>query len=84
MHLTNLSSGLPKSGEVPRAFCKYAKVSPLSSAADESVRAPSEAWCIFQGASPCRVRANHPPISSVAPMAEPKFFLETYEGEQNG
>jgi len=34
------------------------------------VRAPSEAWCVLQGASPCRVRFNQPPVSSVAPVAE--------------
>ncbi len=28
------------------------------------VRAPSEAWRILQGASPCRVRINHPPVLS--------------------
>jgi hypothetical protein len=39
------------------------------------VRAPSKAWCVLQGASPCRVRANHPPVSSVAPTAEPKLFI---------
>ena len=27
----------------------------------------------MQGASPCRVRANHPPVSSVAPTAEPEL-----------
>jgi len=27
------------------------------------VRAPSEAWCILQGGSPCRERANHLPVS---------------------
>jgi hypothetical protein len=36
---------------------------------------PSEAWCILQGASPCRVRANHPPVSSVAPTAEPRLLI---------
>ena len=35
-----------------------------------NVSAPSEAWCTLQGASPCRVRANPPPVSSVAPAAE--------------
>ncbi|MBN1364839.1 MAG: hypothetical protein JW976_08545, partial [Syntrophaceae bacterium] len=28
--------------------------------------APSAAWCIFQGESPCRVRLSQPPVSSVA------------------
>ncbi len=35
-----------------------------------NVRAPSKAWRILQGASPCRVRFNQPPVSSVAPVAE--------------
>ena len=30
------------------------------------VSAPSEAWCILQGESPCRARVSHPPVSSVA------------------
>jgi len=34
------------------------------------VSAPSEAWCIWRGASPRRVRVSHPPVSSVAPVAE--------------
>jgi len=34
------------------------------------VSAPSEAWCILRGASPRRVRVSHPPVSSVAPVAE--------------
>jgi len=40
------------------------------------VSAPSAAWCILQGASPCRVRSNQPSVSSVAPVADP-------QGEQN-
>ena len=28
----------------------------------------------MQGASPCRERVNHPPVLSVAPTAEPKFY----------
>lgn len=35
-----------------------------------AVSTPSEAWCILQGVSPCRVRVSHPPVSSVAPVAE--------------
>ena len=35
-----------------------------------AVSAPSEVWCILQGVSPCRVRVSHPPVSSVAPVAE--------------
>ena len=34
------------------------------------VSVPSEAWCVLQGASPCRVRASHPPVASVASVAE--------------
>jgi hypothetical protein len=39
---------------------------PLSS----SVIAPREARRILQGESPCRVRASHPPVSSLASVAE--------------
>jgi len=35
-----------------------------------TVSAPSEAWRFLQGESPCWVRANHPPIPSVAMMKE--------------
>jgi len=34
------------------------------------VGAPSEAWCFLPGESPGRGRASHPPVSSVAPLAE--------------
>ncbi len=34
------------------------------------VIAPSEAWRILQGESPCRERVSHPPVSSLAPVAE--------------
>jgi len=34
------------------------------------VSAPSEAWRFLPGESPGRVRASHPPVSSVAPLAE--------------
>ena len=34
------------------------------------VSAPSEAWCILRGVSPRRVRGSHPPVSSVASVAE--------------
>ena len=51
------------------------------------VGAPSEAWCILRGAtrlsssksSPRRVRVSHPPVSSVASVAESR----TFRGEQN-
>ena len=39
------------------------------------VSAPGEAWCVLQGVSPCRVRASHPPVSSVASMAESDVFF---------
>ena len=35
-----------------------------------SVIAPRKAWRLLQGESPCRVRASHPPVSSLASMAE--------------
>jgi len=35
-----------------------------------NVSAPSEAWCTLQGESPCPVRFNQPPVSSVALEAE--------------
>ena len=41
--------------------------------------APSEAWCILQGASPCLVRSSHPPVSSVAPVAEQETVNKTGE-----
>jgi len=34
-----------------------------------SVLAPRKAWHLLQGESPCRVRASHPPVSSLASMA---------------
>ena len=43
-----------------------------------SVSVPSEAWCVLQGASPCRERASHPPVASVAPVAEAE-----HSGEQS-
>jgi hypothetical protein len=44
-------------------------------ASECSVRVPSKVWCILQAASRCRVRANHPPVSSVALTAEPKLLI---------
>ena len=32
--------------------------------------APGKAWHLLQGESPCRVRPNQPPVSSVADMEE--------------
>jgi len=49
--------------------CAAASPTPLKL----SVSAPSEAWCILQGESPCRVRVSHSPVSSVAPVAE--FYI---------
>ena len=46
---------------------------------EQIVSAPSEAWCILQGESPCRVRVSHPPVSSVAPVAE----FRVVRSEQN-
>ena len=56
-----------------------------------SVSAPSEAWCILQGASPCRVRVSRPPVSSVAPVAEQatanktgEAYTENHAGRRGG
>ena len=38
-----------------------------------------QAWRLLQGESPCRVRASHPPVASLASMAEP-----WKHGEQEG
>src|SRR5262249_44209265 len=38
------------------------------------VLAPRKAWRLLQGASPCRVRASHPPVSSLASMAESRWY----------
>ena len=35
-----------------------------------AVSAPRKAWCILQGASPCRVRPNQSPVSRVASVTE--------------
>jgi hypothetical protein len=35
------------------------------------VIAPRKAWRLWQGESPCRVRVSHPPVASLASMAEP-------------
>ena len=32
--------------------------------------APSEAWCLLQGESPCRVRNSQPPVPSVGVLKE--------------
>ena len=34
------------------------------------VSAPGEAWCVLQGASPCRGRTSHPPVARGASVAE--------------
>jgi hypothetical protein len=39
-----------------------------------SVLAPRQAWRLLQGASPCRVRASHPPVASLASMAESWWY----------
>jgi hypothetical protein len=38
------------------------------------VIAPRKAWRLLQGESPCRVRARHPPVSSLASMAESQLY----------
>ncbi len=56
-------------GKVPldgNSLASYPAPKPLIG----GVSAPSEAWCVLQGASPCRVRASHPPVASVASVAE--------------
>jgi len=45
-------------------------------------RAPSEAWCVLQGASPCRVRASHPPVASVASVAESRGASSTNKTDE--
>lgn len=35
-----------------------------------AVSAPRKVWLIWSGESPGMVRANHPPLPSVAPLAE--------------
>jgi len=47
------------------------------------VRAPSEAWCILQGERPCRERTNHPPVSSVAPVAEQRIVSKPVRGKKS-
>jgi hypothetical protein len=41
-----------------------------SAAAYLNVIAPRQAWRFLQGESPCRARASHPPVSSLASVAE--------------
>ena len=38
------------------------------------VLAPRKAWRLWQGESPCRVRASHPPVASRASMAESWWY----------
>jgi hypothetical protein len=42
----------------------------LSDAAEAQRYRAKKAWRLLQGASPCRVRASHPPVASLASMAE--------------
>src|SRR5262245_44525774 len=51
--------------------CPLLRRSHCSQQLTPSVIAPRKAWRLLQGASPCRVRASHPPVASLAPMAEP-------------
>src|SRR5262249_18179026 len=39
-----------------------------------SVLAPRLAWRLWQGASPCRGRASHPPVASLASMAGSRWY----------
>lgn len=45
------------------------------SARERGVSATSEAWSTLQGGSPCRVRASHSPVSSLAHCAELKIRI---------
>ena len=44
--------------------------------------APGEVWCVLQGESPCRARTNHPPVSSVASVAEVFFLGRTRQAKR--
>ncbi|MES9819097.1 MAG: hypothetical protein ABW161_01165 [Candidatus Thiodiazotropha sp.] len=48
---------------------------------NKDVGAPSAAWCTLQGESPCLVRFNQPPVSSLAPVAEWFFITMNKTGE---
>ena len=39
-----------------------------------------KAWRILPGESPGRERANHPPVLSVAPTAEPEVYVLANKG----
>ncbi len=45
-------------------------------------RAPGEAWCVLQGASPCWVRVSHPPVASVASVAESRGAVPTNKTDE--
>ncbi len=46
-------------------------------AGETVVGAPSEAWRFLPGGSPGRVRASHPPVSRVTPVAESDALVGT-------
>ena len=58
-------STVPRAGEI-----NHASQHPVFSNRSPDVSAPSEAWRFLPGESPGRVRANHPPVSSVAPLTD--------------
>jgi hypothetical protein len=54
--------------------CPASDVSDPGPAAERRRYRAKKAWRILQGESPCRVRASHPPVSSLASMAESWWF----------
>ncbi len=48
------------------------------------VGAPRKAWRIWSGESPGMVRVNHPPLSSVAPLAERRYRLRKTGATREG
>jgi hypothetical protein len=65
-HLVRLANSCNLTRKLSRLLFQKAR----QLATELGVDASSEAWCILQGVSPCQVRFNQPPISSVAPLAE--------------
>lgn len=68
---------LPVEGRLELIEGEIIAMAPIGSRHAAIVIVPSEAWRILRGASPRRVRANHPPVSSVAPAAERPNGKET-------
>ena len=54
----------------PCSFTVYATTGRFRKPHDASVGAPRKAWRIWSGESPGMERVNHPPLPSVAPLAE--------------